>query len=371
MKRKRSKFVAVVVMAALILTMVMPMTTEAAKKKPKIKTVELRVNGQKVNGKTITVKQGSKTKIKVVVKPGNAKKSVKWGKLSKKAKKIAYIKGSTIKAGKKNGKVKLTVKVNGKRYWLKVKVVKTLPKPSTPSTPSKPVSPSSPSNPSKPVTPSNPSTGKTYTVTWRGINGKVHSANYTEGTPVNADSIKDTTVSAWKKSTGWYTAPNGGTRVTNFKVTGTITLYGQSVEKNPMVDWNPTFVQGTATNLASDKVYDNDGIETYQEVYDKCYGFKDAWVQCQCGKTFQFKVKDHKGNVIVVDNFLYDWTKGRAYILTSGVKNTHDIKSDYFFINITEAVYSVTSIGEHGCTAQFKNCGTIMYDGSISADYKL
>lgn len=362
MKRKRSKFVAVVVMAALILTMVMPMTTEAAKKKPKIKTVELRVNGQKVNGKTITVKQGSKTKIKVVVKPGNAKKSVKWGKLSKKAKKIAYIKGSTIKAGKKNGKVKLTVKVNGKRYWLKVKVVKTLPKPSTPSTPSKPVSPS---NPSTPSTPSNPSTGKTYTVTWQGIGGRVQRATYAEGTTINADSIKDTTVQSWKKSTGWYTAPNGGTRVTTFKVSETTTLYGQCVAKDPMVDWNPTFVQGNVTLLASDEVYDNDGIKTYNEIVNSY--MTEGWVECGCGKVCQFKVRDHKGNTIVVDKFLYSQGTNGCYVLTNAVKSSKTVSSDWAFLDITSAVDKV-SLTSCGC-GNIYNTRSLTYNGSVNALY--
>ena len=73
MKKRKLLFIWMLLLS-MCFSQIMPMTTEAAKKKPGIKSVELRVNGQRVNGKTITVKQGSKTKIKVVVKPVSAKK---------------------------------------------------------------------------------------------------------------------------------------------------------------------------------------------------------------------------------------------------------------------------------------------------------
>ena len=368
MKRKKNKLVAIVVMAALVLTMVMPMTAEAAKKKPAIQSVSLMVGSKRVNNTTLTIKQGSKIKIKVVTKPSNAKKkSVKWAKLSKKAKKIATIsKSGVVKAGKKNGTIKLKVIIkNGKSQktaYVKIKVVKTLPKPSTPSTPSKPVSPS---NPSTPSTPSNPSTGKTYTVTWQGIGGRVQRATYAEGTTINADSIKDTTVQSWKKSTGWYTAPNGGTRVTTFKVSETTTLYGQCVAKDPMVDWNPTFVQGNVTLLASDEVYANDGIKTYNEVVENY--MKEAWIQCDsCGAKYQFKVKDHKGNVVVVNSYLKAF--GHAYVLTKDVKSTHTVSSDWAFLEITSAVDKVCSSGCTQCSDMYA-CRTQGFDPSASADF--
>lgn len=366
MKRKSYK-VLLAVMMVMSLSLVMPNTAEAASKKPAVKTVEVRVNGKKVNSKTVTIKQGSKAKVQVIVKPSKAKKSVKWSKLSSKAKKIAYIKGSTIKAGKKNGTVKMTVTVKGKngkskKAWFKVKVVKTLPKPSTPSTPSKPVSPS---NPSTPSTPSNPSTGKTYTVTWQGIGGRVQRATYAEGTTINADSIKDTTVQSWKKSTGWYTAPNGGTRVTTFKVTETTTLYGQCVAKDPMVDWNPTFVQGNVTLLASDEVYANDGIKTYNEIVNSY--MTEGWVECGCGKVCQFKVRDHKGNTIVVDKFLYSQGTNGCYVLTNAVKSSKTVSSDWAFLDITSAVDKV-SLTSCGC-GNIYNTRSLTYNGSVNALY--
>lgn len=163
MVRRGSKGIALLLMLVMVLSLAVPGTAEAAKKKkPAVKTVELRVGGKKVNGKTVTVKQGSKTKVSVVVKPGNAKKSVKWSKLSSKSKKIATIsKSGVISAKKKNGTVKMTVTVKGKngkskKAWIKVKVIKpTVKKPviKNPATtkPSKPaVKPVEPSIPSKP-----------------------------------------------------------------------------------------------------------------------------------------------------------------------------------------------------------------------------
>ena len=160
MVRRGSKGIALLLMLVMVLSLAVPGTAEAAKKKkPAVKTVvELRVGGKKVNGKTVTVKQGSKTKVQVVVKPGNAKKSVKWSKLSSKSKKIATIsKSGVISAKKKNGTVKMTVTVKGKngkskKAWLKVKVVKsTVTKNPATTKPSKPaVKPVEPSIPSKP-----------------------------------------------------------------------------------------------------------------------------------------------------------------------------------------------------------------------------
>ena len=164
MGQKKKGFVLLLSIMVMVLAMAMPNDVEAArKKKPAVKTVvELRVGGKKVNGKTVTVKQGSKTKVSVVVKPGNAKKSVKWSKLSSKSKKIATIsKSGVISAKKKNGTVKMTGTVRGKngkskKAWIKVKVIKpTVKKPviKNPATtkPSKPaVKPVEPSIPSKP-----------------------------------------------------------------------------------------------------------------------------------------------------------------------------------------------------------------------------
>ncbi|EOS68115.1 hypothetical protein C818_03845, partial [Lachnospiraceae bacterium MD308] len=71
MVRRGSKGIALMLVLVLALSLAVPGTAEAAKKKkPAVKTVELRVGGKKVNGRTVTVKQGSKTKVSVVVKPG-------------------------------------------------------------------------------------------------------------------------------------------------------------------------------------------------------------------------------------------------------------------------------------------------------------
>ena len=352
----------------------MPNDVEAArKKKPAVKTVELRVGGKKVNGKTVTVKQGSKTKVSVVVKPGNAKKSVKWSKLSSKSKRIATIsKSGVISAKKKNGTVKMTVTVKGKngkskKTWFKVKVVKsTVKKPATtkPATPSKPSTPSIPSKPSTPTT-----TGKSYTVRLRGVGGDVHKASYTEGTVLNLNNFVDTTNSdSSYKFAGWYTGTNGrGSKVTSWKVTGNVSLYAYLVKKDINKDWNPTFVQGDGSTLdTSLPIYDNDGVKTYNEMVTS-YS-TDANIVCDCGKACQFKVKDHKGRVIVVDKFLFDATSGRCYLLTGAVQSTRTLSSDWAYLEITNALYAVKA-SNCSCNNIWNFRGPL-YDGSHSATFK-
>ena len=374
MKRRGSKGIALLLMLVMVLSLAVPGTAEAAKKKkPAVKTVELRVGGKKVNGKTVTVKQGSKTKVQVVVKPGNAKKSVKWAKLSSKSKKIATIsKSGVISAKKKNGTVKMTVTVKGKngkskKAWLKVKVVKpTVKKPATtkPATPSKPSTPSTPSKPSTPTT-----TGKSYTVRLRGVGGDVHKASYTEGTVLNLNNFVDTTNSdSSYKFAGWYTGTNGrGSKVTSWKVTGNVSLYAYLVKKDINKDWNPTFVQGDGSTLdTSLPVYDNDGVKTYNEMVSSY--ITDATIVCDCGKACQFKVKDQKGRVIVVDKFLYDFPTGKCYLLTGNVQATRTLSSDWAYLEITNAVYAV---GSSNCSCNnIWNFRSERVDCSASAVYK-
>lgn len=376
MKRRGSKGIALMLVLVLALSLAVPDTAWAAKKrKPvaKIKTVEIRMGGKKVNSKTVTIKQGSKTKLKVVVKPGNAKKSVKWGKLSKKAKKIATIsKSGVISAKKKNGTVKMTVTVKGKngkskKAWLKVKVVKpTVKKPATtkPATPSKPSTPSTPSKPSTPTT-----TGKSYTVRLRGMGGDVHKASYTEGTVVNLNNFADTTHSdSSYKFAGWYTGTNGrGSKVTSWKVTGNVSLYAYWVQKDINKDWNPTFVQGDGSTLdTSLPIYDNDGVKTYNEMVSSY--ITDATIVCDCGKACQFKVRDHKGRTIVVDKFLFDAPTGKAYLLTGNVQFTKTLSSDWAYLDITGAFHSVKSTS---CPCNnIWNFRSERIDCSASADYK-
>lgn len=374
MGQKKKGFVLLLSIMVMVLAMAMPNDVEAArKKKPAVKTVELRVGGKKVNGKTVTVKQGSKTKVSVVVKPGNAKKSVKWSKLSSKSKKIATIsKSGVISAKKKNGTVKMTVTVKGKngkskKAWFKVKVVKsTVKKPATtkPATPSKPSTPSIPSKPSTPTT-----TGKSYTVRLRGVGGDVHKASYTEGTVLNLNNFVDTTNSdSSYKFAGWYTGTNGrGSKVTSWKVTGNVSLYAYLVKKDINKDWNPTFVQGDGSTLdTSLPIYDNDGVKTYNEMVTS-YS-TDANIVCDCGKACQFKVKDHKGRVIVVDKFLFDAPSGRCYLLTGAVQSTRTLSSDWAYLEITNAVYAVKA-SNCSCNNIWNFRGPL-YDGSHSATFK-
>lgn len=95
-------------------------------------------------------------------------------------------------------------------------------------------------------------------------------------------------------------------------------------------------------------------------------GFKEAWVECYCGKACQFKVKDHKGNVIITDHFLYVRSTGKYYFLSSSVKSTKTVSSDWAFIDITTSVDKVTSTK---CTCGSWNRSAI-FDMSATATYK-
>ena len=360
MKRRGSKGIALMLVLVLALSLAVPDTAWAAKKrKPvaKIKTVELRMGGKKVNSKTVTIKQGSKTKLKVVVKPGNAKKSVKWGKLSKKAKKIATIsKSGVISAKKRNGTIKVKVTVRGKNkrssktVWVKIKVAKkkNLPKPA--------------------VKPGNSGTaGKTYTVRFNRSVGH-QKVTFKEGTVVDLSNgaYAYTVPGSDCKHIGWSLTPNGSI-ISSIKVTGDISLYSVWVQKDINRDWNPTFVQGDGSTLdTSLPVYDNDGVKTYNEMVSSY--ITDATIVCDCGKACQFKVKDHKGRVIVVDKFLYDAPTGKCYLLTGNVQATRTLSSDWAYLDITSAYDAVTT---SKCTCDnIWNFRSERFDGSHSAMFK-
>lgn len=355
---------------------IMPSQAEAAAKKPAVKTVEIRVNGKKVNSKTVTLKQGAKAKVQVVVKPAKAKKSVKsvkWSKLSSKAKKIATIKGNTIKAGKKNGTVKMTVTVKGKnnkskKAWLKVKVVKTLPKktttnktntntskPST-STPSKPSTPSTPSKPSKPsvsesvLSLASSRTGKDYYYI---------SSKEIKGSVLVLDKYVPNDTKDGETFIGWYTS--NGERVKYWDGSRALVLFARW---QGLSDWNPTFVQGNVTLLASDEVYDNDGIKSYGEIVTSY--MKEAWVECHCGRKCQFKVRDHKGNVLVIDKFLLTFDE-RCFVLTKPVMSTKTVSSDWAFLEITSA-YDKVCMTQCPCN-NIWNARSQMFDPRVEATY--
>ena len=358
MKRRGSKGIALILVLVLALSLAVPDTAWAAKKrKPvaKIKTVEIRMGGKKVNSKTVTIKQGSKTKLKVVVKPGNAKKSVKWGKLSKKAKKIATIsKSGVISAKKRNGTIKVKVTVRGKNkrssktVWVKIKVAKNLPKPA--------------------VKPGNSGTaGKTYTVRFNRSVGH-QKVTFKEGTVVDLSNgaYAYTVPGSDCKHIGWSLTPNGSI-ISSIKVTGDISLYLVWVQKDINKDWNPTFVQGDGSTLdTSLPVYDNDGVKTYNGMVSSY--ITDATIVCDCGKACQFKVRDHKGRTIVVDKFLFDAPTGKAYLLTGNVQSTKTLSSDWAYLDITGAFHSVRSTS---CPCDnIWNFRSERIDCSASADYK-
>ena len=360
MKRRGRKGIALMLALVLALSLAVPGTAWAAKKKKpvaKIKTVELRMGGKKVNSKTVTVKQGSKTKLKVVVKPGNAKKSVKWGKLSKKAKKIATVSRSgVVSAKKRNGTIKVKVTARGKNkqssktVWVKIKVAKNLAKPA--------VKPGSPGTAG--------AAGKTYTVRFNRSVGH-QKVTFKEGTVVDLSNgaYAYTVPGSDCKHIGWSLTPNGSI-ISSIKVTGDISLYSVWVQKDINKDWNPTFVQGDGSTLdTSLPVYENDGVKTYNEMVTS-YS-TDANIVCDCGKACQFKVRDHKGNVIIVDRFLYT-TSGKVYLLTGNVFSSRCLSSDWAYLDITSAV---DAIRKTRCSCDdIWNIRVVTYDGSHSATFK-
>lgn len=76
-----------------------------------VKSVTLKVNSEKVSGKTLTLKQGEKVSVKVSVKPSAAKKSISYKSSNKN---IAKVNKKGIITAKKVGTSKITVTVTGK-----------------------------------------------------------------------------------------------------------------------------------------------------------------------------------------------------------------------------------------------------------------
>ncbi|MCI8321741.1 MAG: hypothetical protein HFH02_11795, partial [Dorea sp.] len=164
---------------------------------------------------------------------------------------------------------------------------------------------------------------------------------------------------------GWYTS--NGERVKYWDGSRALVLFARW---RGLADWNPTFVQGNVTLLASDEVYDNDGIKSYSEVAGaaSAYAFKEAWVECSCGKACQFKVRDHKGNVVVVDRFLCSPMSGKSYLLTKSVYDTRTVSSDWAFLEITTACKKVYNTQ---CTCNnIWNTRSEMHDPRVEAVYK-
>lgn len=105
------------------MTMASPAVVEVTSPRA-VKSVSLKVGNTKVTKKTYNVKKGKTAVLKVVVSPAKAKKSVTF---TSGKKKIATVSKSGKITGKKNGTVKITVRVKGKngKYkstWMKVKV---------------------------------------------------------------------------------------------------------------------------------------------------------------------------------------------------------------------------------------------------------
>lgn len=370
MRQKRRRYIAFLLLMVMSLSMVMPNTAEAASKKPAVKSVELRVGGKKVNSKTITVKQSSKTKVQVIVNPSKAKKSVKWAKLSKKSKKIATISGSTIKAGKKNGTVKMTVTVKGKngkskKAWLKVKVVKSLPRPGTPAT-------SSTSNDS---TVKRTSYAVYFDVSYQGLKSieRVQKV-YKEGTIIDLADITHT----WRigrpdlRIIGWK-AGNGKIFTKTFKVDGSLAnekrvirlcLVTESQNLDPK-DWHPTFVQGQTGFLALNKII-KPSLLTRSELESSIFNLTEHPIQCACGRKCWVRVQTPWGEVVSVDSVLTDCNSDHVILITQNMKESHSMFAEPFFLDVGDVLCSFEPLLEHGCMDTFGGNYFMLYSITIS-----
>jgi len=100
-------------------------TAEAANVGKKIKSIAVRAGGKKVTKKTVTLRRGAKTTLKVSVSPREAKKHIKYK--SSKESVVAVSKKGRVTA-EKAGTAKITVTVSGNGYkkkttWVNIQVV--------------------------------------------------------------------------------------------------------------------------------------------------------------------------------------------------------------------------------------------------------
>ncbi len=127
--KKITKKLSALLIVCMLCSCMMPMQVDAKTKSTSIKKVSLKIKGKKVTKKTYLVKKGTTVKLKVSVTPSKAKKSISYKSSNKK---VATVSKGKIKA-KKVGTSKIFVTVKGKKgkakkTWVKIKVVKKLPK---------------------------------------------------------------------------------------------------------------------------------------------------------------------------------------------------------------------------------------------------
>ena len=115
------QLLACVVLAAVLVCSLPALYSQAAKSSQNIKSISIKNGKKAVTKKTISLTEGEKTSLKVIVKPAKAKKSVSF-----KSGKPAVVKVSSkgVITAKKAGTAKVTVTVRGKNRKKKTSYVK-------------------------------------------------------------------------------------------------------------------------------------------------------------------------------------------------------------------------------------------------------
>lgn len=138
-KNRMYKYLAWLLMCAFVCSSVFVTTgnAEAATAgRKKVKSVTVRVDGKKAAKKTVTLRKGEKTTLKVSISPRTAKKRVTY--ISSKKSVAAVSKKGKVTA-KKAGTAKIKIEVSGKGYkkttWVKIRVVNTTSDTSNTNTP--------------------------------------------------------------------------------------------------------------------------------------------------------------------------------------------------------------------------------------------
>lgn len=138
-KNRMYKYLAWLLMFAFVCSSVFVTTgnAEAATAgRKKVKSVTVRVDGKKAAKKTVTLRKGEKTTLKVSISPRTAKKRVTY--ISSKKSVAAVSKKGKVTA-KKAGTAKIKIEVSGKGYkkttWVKIRVVNTTSDTSNTNTP--------------------------------------------------------------------------------------------------------------------------------------------------------------------------------------------------------------------------------------------
>lgn len=126
LKNRIHKYLAWLLVFAFVCSSVFVITGDAgAAGQKSIKSISVRVDGKKVTKKTVTLRKGRKTTLKVSVSPRSAKKSITYtsGKKS-----VATVSKKGKVTAKKAGTAKIIITVSEKGYkkratWVKIRVI--------------------------------------------------------------------------------------------------------------------------------------------------------------------------------------------------------------------------------------------------------